>query len=128
MGYVACLSASYAAKAGYSPNSQRVRILIRKMPSQKLLCSTLMQNICLQILGNVIQMKTWPSYHPGLAGIPAAVGSQNVMSQMRDFPAPRQIFTTFFLPECTNQQRGFVSVAARTSWDPTGAGISANPW
>ena len=56
----------------------------------------LMQNICLQILGNLIQMKTWPSYHPGLAGIPAPVGSQDVMSQMRDSPAPRQIFTTFF--------------------------------
>ncbi len=51
-----------------------------------------------------------------LAEIIAPVGSQDMMSQMRDYPF-RQL---------TNQQSEFVSVAT-TSWDPTGAGIFANP-
>ncbi len=38
--HVACLRTSNPAKDGFSPNSLRVRILIRKMPCQRPLCST----------------------------------------------------------------------------------------
>ncbi len=64
------------------------------------------------------------TYHPGLAEIPAPVGSQDVMSQMRDVyltrPALKQILT--------NQQSALYFVGmVTTSWDPTGAAIFANP-
>ena len=44
------LTPSYTAKGGYSPSSLRVRILMRKMPSQKPLCSALMPNYVWKVL------------------------------------------------------------------------------
>ena len=52
-----CFKLAYAAKGGYSPSGQRVRILIRKMPSQKPLCSAL--TVCVQNIGH----KQVISYH-----------------------------------------------------------------
>ncbi len=61
------------------------------------------------------------STHSRLAEIPAPVGSQEVMSQLRDYPS-----NSDHAPPQMIDGRPLMGVST-TSWDPMGAGISANP-